>query len=417
MRMRKSLPAHGRSKESVLDELRALKRDDADWKHGKVPLYVFKANDEVDAVGRAAFNEYFSENALGGKRAFPSVRKMEEDVVEMALSLFRAPDGARGFMTTGGSESIIQAVLTCRDWTRRRKKSSGGRANIVAPYSAHPAFDKAARLMDIEVRRVPVGKDLRADAAAMAKRIDDATIMLVGSAPAFPYGVIDPISELGALAEQSGVWLHVDGCVGGYLAPFVRMNGGDIPDFDLSVPGVSSLSADLHKFGFCPKPASTVFYASEDKADCHPFDFDTWPNGRFVTGTITGTRPAGGVAGAWAVFQHLGIEGYREIARRLMAFVGEYRAGIERIPGLKVLGSPHLSIVAYGSDELDIYRVAERMAENGWIPGLVREPKAIHRMMSMLHADALGPYLADLRTAVGEVRKEAPAASALKASY
>jgi sphinganine-1-phosphate aldolase len=415
--MRKTLPARGRPQGAVLDELRAMKSGDSDWQGGRVPLFVFKATDELYETGRAAFMEYFTENALGGRRAFPSVKRMEDEVVEMALSLFNAPDDAQGFMTTGGTESIIQAVQTCRDWTRAQRKEPHLRGNIVAAYSAHPAFDKGAKLMDLEVRRAPVGPDLRADPAAIEALIDDQTMMIVGSAPSFPYGCIDPISELGLLAERRGLWLHVDACVGGYLAPFVKMIGRDIPTFDFAIPGVSSLSADLHKFGFTPKPASTVFYRTADKAEHHSFDFSGWPNGRFLTSTIVGTRPAGGIAAAWANFEFLGIDGYKQIARDLMTFIDTYKAGIREIRSLDILGDPHLSIVAYGSSEVDVFRVAEVMQAKGWVPGLVQQPKAIHRMMSMLHAPSLDAYLSDVRAAVGVVRQESGGASSIKASY
>ena len=415
--MRMKLPEHGRQQEDVLAEMRSLKAGDCDWQHGRAPLFVFKASEPLYEMGRAAFFEFFSENALGAGRAFPSVKKMENEVVAMALDLFGAPDAAQGFMTTGGTESIIQAVQTCRDWARHHRGDSRHRGNIVAPVSAHPAFDKAAKLMDLEVRRVAVGAEFRADVAAMDAAIDEDTIMLVGSAPCFPYGVIDPIAELGALAERRDVWLHVDACVGGYLAPFVRMIGRDIPDFDFRVQAVRSLSADLHKFGFCPKPASTVFYRAPELARFHHFDFNQWPNGRFLTSTLVGTRPAGGVAGAWATFQFLGVEGYKKVATDLMGFVDAYRAGISAIDGLKVLGNPHLSIVAYCSDEFDIFRVAELMSEKGWLPGLLQQPKGIHRMMSMVHAVSLDEYLADLRIAVEQVRRTAPAKSSIQATY
>jgi sphinganine-1-phosphate aldolase len=415
--MRKKLPATGRTREAILAEMRALKSDDADWRHGRVPLFVFKASDEVYEVGRDAFFEFFSENALGGRRAFPSVKLMEDEVIAMALGLFNAPDDAHGFMTTGGTESITQAVQTCRDWTRSQRKAPAFHGNIVAAESVHPAFNKAAGLMDLEVRRAPVGPDLAADPAAIEALIDDETIMIVGSAPSFPYGVVDPISELGTIAEKRGIWLHVDACVGGYLAPFVRMLGRDIPAFDFAVAGVSSLSADLHKFGFTPKPASTVFYRSADRAAHHGFDFDQWPNGRFLTSTIVGTRPAGGVAAAWATFEFLGVEGYKQIARDLMAFVDAYKSGIRAIDGLEILGAPHLSIVAYGSKAFDIFRVAEVMQAKGWVPGLVQKPKGIHRMMSMLHAPVLDAYLADVRAAVGVVRQQGDSESAIKATY
>jgi sphinganine-1-phosphate aldolase len=411
-------PHAGRPQSEVLAEIRAMKAKDADWQHGRVPLYVFKATDAVTEVGRDAFFEFFTENALGGRRAFPSVKRMEDEVIEMALDLFHAPDGAQGFMTTGGTESIIQAVQTCRNWERTRRGDPVHRGNIVGAESLHPAFNKAAQLMDLSVRRVPVGPDLRADFVAIEEAIDEDTILLVGSAPCFPYGTIDPIMAMGELAQRRNIWLHVDACVGGYLAPFAKQIGRDIPDFDFIVPGVSSISADLHKFGFCPKPASTVFYRTSEKAQVHGFDFNDWPNGRFLTGTLVGTRPAGGVAAAWATFNFLGREGYRQIARDLMAFVDAYKVGVSEIAGLQILGKPDLSIVAYGSDELDIFRVAEVMSEKGWLPGLVQKPKAIHRMMSMLHAPSLPEYLSDLRAAVGVVRQAgSQQAAAIKATY
>jgi glutamate/tyrosine decarboxylase-like PLP-dependent enzyme len=415
--MRTKMATKGRAREEVLAELRGFKAGDIDWAHGRAPLFVFKGDDEAHEVGRDAFFEYFSENALGAKRAFHSVRRMEEEVVDMALDLFQAPESGCGFMTTGGTESIVQAVQTCRDWTREQRGVPRARFNIVAPESLHPAFDKAARLMDLEIRRAPVGTDLRADVKAMQALIDGDTMMLVGSAPCFPYGVIDSIADIGALAEQHGLWLHVDACVGGYLAPFARSIGRDIPDFDFSVPAVCSISADLHKFGFCPKPASTVFYRDPDKARLHAFDFNAWPNGRFTTPTIVGTRPAGGVAAAWATMQYLGVEGYERVARELMDFIDRYKAGVSAIEGLEVLGRPHLSIVAFGAQEFDIFAVAERLAAKGWLPGLVQRPKAIHRMMSLLHEPSLDEYLADVRACVAAVRAESGARSLLEATY
>lgn len=415
--MRTPFPETGQTKEDVLTALRALKTNDNDWKRGRLPLYLFDAGEDVYEMGRAAFFEFFKENALGKNRAFPSVLKMENDIIDMGLGLLHGGDDARGFMTTGGTESIIQAVQSCRDHFRKRRGNPTLRGNIVAAVSVHPAFDKAARLMDLEVRRTPVSPDFRADPAAIEARIDDDTIMIVGSAPCFPYGVIDPIAELGALAQRRDIWLHVDACVGGYVAPFARMIGRAIPAFDFEVPGVCSISADLHKYGFCPKPASTVYYRDGDCAEFHAFRFDAWPSGLFYTPTICGTRPAGGVAAAWAMFHYLGLEGYKRIATELMAFTDDYRAGIEAIPGLKVVANPHLSIVAFTADDIDIYRVAELMSAKGWLPGLLKDPKAIHRMMSLVHQPVLDEYLSDLRTAVEEVRASGATARAIEATY
>lgn len=414
--MRNRLPATGREWAQLDRELTEMARGDADWRHGRTPLYVFYANDAVARIARNAYLKFFSENALGGKRAFHSIKRMEDEIIDMALDLLQAPDGACGAMTTGGSESIFLAVKACRDWSRANRTGLT-RPNLVVPYSAHPAFNKAGAAMDIEIRRQPVGPDLRADVAALAAAIDDQTIMLVGSAPCFPHGVIDPIAELGQLAGARGLWLHVDACVGGYFAPFARMLGYPIPDFDFAVPGVTSISADLHKFGYAAKPASTVFYRDPDRFQHQLFDFDQWPNGRFVTATLAGTRPGGAIAAAWAVMNYLGRQGYLEVAERCLKMVRGYIDGIDAIEGLQVWGKPDLSIISFGSDVLDIYAVAERMQSRGWLPGLVRAPRAMHLMLSLLHEPVQAEYLEHLRTAVAEVRAGLAGGEQMRASY
>ena len=414
--MRTTLPPVGLSRDEIFARMRALSAGDIDWRRGRVPLYVFKANDEIAALGRDAFVEFFTENGLGGKRAFHGLKKMEDDIVAMGLSLFHAPDDAAGFFTTGGSESIISAVMACRDYGRRQTGRADQRGNIVLPFSAHPAFTKAARLMDLELRRVPVAANYRADVVAMSRAIDADTMMLVGSAPCFSYGTIDPIAALGRLAQERGMWLHVDACVGGYLAPFVAEAGYPVPTFDFAVPGVTSLSADLHKFGFCPKPASTVFYRSADRAACQPFEMDDWPGGKFATATLVGTRPGGAMAGAWATLQGMGEQGYVSTARQIMELAAAYRRGIEAI-GLTIVGEPDLSILCFTSSDCDMLRVSEVMATRGWLPGLVREPRAMHLMLSMLHAPAREDYLRDLRDAVTQARKESGKTAKVDVTY
>ena len=394
-------PETGTNRELVMARLRELKAGDVDWRDGRASMFMFKANDEVSRLGQDAYVEYFNENALGSTSAFPSVRKMETEVVQMALDLFKAPEGARGYMTTGGTESIIQAVQSCRNWSRAARGQPAHRGNIVAFETVHPAFDKAANLMDLEVRRIPVDPWTAPSVAALESAIDTDTILLVGSAPNYPYGSIDPIAELGELAQRRALWLHVDACVGGYLAPFARQIGRALPTFDFSIAGVSSMSADLHKYGFCPKPASTVLYRTADQAKQQVFDADVWPSGRFVTTTLVGTRPAGGVAAAWAMIHFLGAEGYRAIASELMASIDAYVDGIHSIDGLRVVGKPDLAVVAFTSDQVDMMRVAGKMSGKGWLPGLIRKPTGIHRMMSMLHAGSNDQFLADLREVVG----------------
>jgi glutamate/tyrosine decarboxylase-like PLP-dependent enzyme len=402
MTERIAFPDRGTARDAILTELERLAAGDTDWRGGRVPLYMFGSTDAVAGIGRDAFMAFFSENALGARRAFPSLRRMEEEVVAMALDLFSGPEGATGRMTSGGTESIVLAVKACRDSARARRGDPAHRGNLVLPETAHPAFDKAAAMMDLPVRRVPVGGDLRADPVAMGAAMDADTILLVGSVPCFPYGVVDPIPALAELAARRGVWLHVDACVGGYFAPFARALGRPIPAFDFANPGVASLSADLHKFGFCPKPASTLFFRDEAGAAAGGIDLDVWPNGRFATGTLVGTRPGGAVASAWAVLRFLGREGYMAIAERLLAMADGYVAGINAIPGMRVFGAPDLSILAFGADGRDMEAVAAGMARRGWVPGLVRRPPGLHLMRSLLHEPARAAYLADLAAATGE---------------
>lgn len=403
--MRTTFPEHGSAKADITAALARLRENDADWRGGRVPLYVFGSRPDVAEIGRDAFMEFFSENALGARRAFKSVGRMEQDVLGMALDLFHAPETATGFMTSGGTESILLAVKASRDFARAAKAKPNG--NIVLPESAHPAFDKAAHLMDLEVRRIPVESDLRADTKAMANAIDIDTILIVGSAPCFPYGVIDPIAELAELATSRDLWLHVDACVGGYLAPFAKDIGRPIPEFDFHLPGLASLSADLHKFGFCPKPASTVLFRDEKRADCAGFDLDVWPSGRFKTNTLVGTRPAGGVAAAWAVMNYLGRDGYRAIAERLMTMRDAYVSGIEAIPGLRVYGKPELTILSFGGEHIDIASVAAFMENRGWVPGMIKTPPGLHMMASLLHEPAREAYLSGLRLAVASAAANA----------
>jgi len=400
-------PETGQPADRIAALMDAMKSADANWRAGRVPLYVFGATPAVAEVGRDAFMAFFTENVLGAKRAFGSLKRMEEEVIAMALDLFHGPEGATGNMTSGGTESIVMAVKACRDFNRATRKNPTHRGNIVLPLTAHPAFDKGANLMDLEIRRTPIADDLRADPAAMEAAMDADTIMLVGSTPCFPYGVVDPIPALSDLALRKNTWLHVDACVGGYFAPFAKALGRPIPDFDFANPGVMSLSADLHKFGFCPKPASTVFYRDAEKHAAQALDLDVWPNGRFVTNTMVGTRPGGGVAAAWAVLNFLGRAGYMAIAERMLAMRDAYVEGIEAIPGMTVFGRPDLSILAFGAPAKDADSIAAGMAARHWVPGMVRTPPGLHLMMSLLHEPAREDYLRDLAAAVAEAKPAA----------
>jgi len=395
------LPAEGSDWPKLKTEMLSRGQNDAKWREGKTAVYVFNAGEDVAQVQKEAYTMYMSENGLG-PAAFPSLKEMEDEVIAMALSLLHGSTDAGGSITSGGTDSITMAVKTARDYARSEKNLTG-KANIVLPYSAHPAFDKAAMMMDLELRKIAVKSDLSADVVAMSDAIDNNTIMLVGSAPNFPYGLIDPISELGKVAEEKEVWLHVDACVGGYIAPFVRMNGADIPDFDFSVPGVSSMSADLHKYGYCAKGASTVLFRNKVLKQYMVFDCDDWPGGRMVTPTLAGTRPGGAISAAWAVMNFLGIKGYREKHKLVTDARETIEAGVKAL-GFNILGEPQLGIVAFSHDSLNVFAIYKQMFKRGWFTSLTSEPKALHLMLSPFHASVTDIYLSDLKSSVEQVK-------------
>jgi glutamate/tyrosine decarboxylase-like PLP-dependent enzyme len=412
---RPELPRHGTAWPALREELVAKGSRDVDWRRARTAVYVFHAGDEVLNVAKEAYALYQSENALG-PMAFPSLKEMEAEVVGMGLSLLHAPEGAAGSMTSGGTESILMAVKACRDEARSKGVDTNG-ADLVIPRSAHPAFDKAAHYLGLRIVRVPVAADLRADVAAMAAAIGPRTLMIVGSAPCFPYGLVDPIRALSDVALDRNVWLHVDACVGGYFAPFARMNGVPVPDFDFEVPGVRSISADLHKYGYAAKGASTIFHRTEAQWEHQVFRFDDWPAGGMTTPTLAGTRPGGAIASAWAVLRHLGVDGYREKARLVCETRAKLCDAIRAIDGMIVHGDPQLGLYAYGSTKNDPYAIWGGLVRRGWFSGLTTEPRGIHQMLSPAHADVADEYLADLREVIADVAATGATAKDVKAQY
>jgi glutamate/tyrosine decarboxylase-like PLP-dependent enzyme len=387
-------------------------RGDVRWREGKTAVYVFNAGPEVERVQKEAYALFMSENGLG-PMAFPSLKRMEDEVAGFGLSLLHAPDDAVGTITAGGTDSITMALKAARDYARKRKGVRGP-LNIVLPRSAHPAFDKAAAVMEIEVRRTPL-KAFLADPTAIDAAADAATVMIVGSAPCFPYGLIDPIAALSDLAVARDLWLHVDACVGGYIAPFVRLNGADIAPFDFELAGVRSISADLHKYGYCAKGASTVFFRSAELQKFMIFDFNDWPGGRMVTPTLAGTRPGGAISAAWAVMNFLGVAGYRAKQGLVTGARERIEAGVRAL-GFTVLGVPQLGIVAFSHDEVNGLAVWAKLRERGWFTSMTSEPAGLHLMLSPFHAEVADVYLADLEWALGAV-KAAAAPAAAEARY
>jgi glutamate/tyrosine decarboxylase-like PLP-dependent enzyme len=326
---------------------------------------------------------------------FPSLRKMQDDLVQISLSLLGGGRDACGTVTSGGSESVMLAVRSAFRAFRARRPQVR-RPHLLLPASAHPAYDQAAELMGLEVIRVAIGGDYRASVEALAQCIEHETMMIVASAPSLPFGTIDPVEELARIARERDVWLHVDACIGGFLAPHVARFMTGVPRFDLSIPGVRSLSADLHKFGYAANGASVVLYADTEDQAHQFFEYSDWPKGLYRTETLSGMLPGGAVAAAWAVMHYLGETGYRALAQRVMHLRDRYIEGIGRIRGLHVLGAPHLSVIAFGSDEFDIHGVGDAMQARGWHISRLLNPAALHMTVTPVHDQGVDAYLEDL---------------------
>jgi len=413
---RPALPEQGMAWDALERELVEAKRDDVDWQRGRAPAFIHYAGEEVLQASKKAFMHYFSENGLG-LRAFKSLAKFESEVVDWGLGLLHGGADARGAMTTGGTESIFLAVKAARDaHAERHGANTAARPTIVMARSAHPAFEKAAHFLGLEPIRTPLAAGFLADPAAIAARIDERTAMVVASAPAYPHGVMDPIEAVAAVARERGAWMHVDACVGGYLAPFAAMLGAPIPPFDFAVPGVVSISADLHKYGYAAKGASTLFFADAKSFARMGYAFDGWPRGQYFTNTLVGTRPGGSIASAWAVMKTLGRQGYLDVTRRVLATRRAYQEGVEAL-GFRTLGDPQLSILAFGSERHDIAAVGKAMNARGWLTGYVRDPDGIHLMLNLTHEPVVGRYLEDLAAASAEAAAAGPSGETVRPVY
>ena len=404
--MTKTIPARGRPWEALSAELEAAKQGDYAWKKGRVPLYVYWLNEELARVQQQAYEAYWSENALG-MRAFPSLKRLEDEVIGMGLSLLHAPDGAGATFTSGGSESIFLALRAAREKARIERGIET--PNIVIPQTAHLTFNRAAMFQQIEVRRIPTGANFQADVAGMEEAIDDNTVALVGSAPNYPFGVVDPIDSIASLAASRGLWMHVDACVGGFLAPWAKRLGEPLPDWDFSVPGVTSISADLHKYGMAAKGASLMMVRDAALREFHKFESRAWERGLYAGYSTTGTRPGGAIAAAWATMNFLGEEGYLECARKILHARDVMVAGIGAIPGLEVLRPYGMCIFVWRATDpaIDHNTLAAALDRRGWLVSRQSQPDGFHLALNPVHDEIAEEYVADVGAAVREVRGQA----------
>ncbi len=309
-----SLPKKGTPKETVLSKLRALKTDDADWHKGQMFGLIYEAGQEVEELVKEAATTFMIENALS-PMAFPSLLKMETEVVSMVVSMMEGDDEAVGSVTSGGTESIIMAVKSARDWARVEHPEIKN-PEMIAPVTAHPAWNKAAHYLGLKIIMTPVNEEYRADVAAIRNAITENTIILGATAVTYPHGMVDPIAAIGEIAVEKNLWFHVDACLGGLILPFLRKLGYDIQAYDFRVPGVKSISADIHKYAYTPKGISTVLYRNSELRKHQFFIYADWPGGIYGTPSLSGARPGGTIASAWSVMHYLGEEGFLKLAKK-----------------------------------------------------------------------------------------------------
>ena len=397
------LSPKGRPKQDVLAAMKELGQKDVRWREGKVFSLVFYAGDEVTELLKEAYLLFFSENGLN-PTAFPSLKELETQVVAMTAALLGGDEQVVGTMTSGGTESILMAVKTAREWARAHHPEIHA-PEMILPLTAHPAFEKAAHYFRVKPVHIPVRADFRADVAAAQAAITPNTILMVGSAPSYPHGVVDPITELAQVARERHLLFHVDACVGGFMLPFVRRLGYPVPDFDFGVPGVTSMSADLHKYGYAAKGASVILYRNKALRRHQFFVYTDWPGGIYASPSMSGTRPAGPIAAAWAIMNFLGEEGYLRLADTVMKTALKIRQGVAAIPGLRVVSDPDMSLLAIASDRLNIYEVGDEMTLRGWHLDRQQFPPTLHLTVTPAHAASADDFLRDLAESAAKARR------------
>lgn len=409
----RSIPAEPRDRADVLAEItRMAEQEDAAGDAGRVSGSLYSGDHEHYAYLGEVFNRFSHANILQ-RDMYPSATKFEGEIIAMVLDLLNGDPQACGVVTGGGSESLITALYSYREVARERGVTS---PNVVMPVTAHVALDKGAHWMGIEVRHAPLTESFTADVTAMAELIDDQTIALVGSAGDYAHGLIDPIEEIAALATEHGIGMHVDGCLGGLLWPWAEELGHPVPPWDFRVPGVTSISADTHKYGYALKGTSTLLYRDKQLRAHQYFTYSDWPGGLYLSPGLAGSRSGGLVAATWAAMVTTGRHGYLQAADEILSTAARIREGIEQIDGLQVIGDP-MFVIAFmsGEPDLDIYLVNDALKAAGWRLNSLQLPAALHFCVTRPNTrDGVAEaFLQDLRKAVDYARANSgtPAAS------
>lgn len=404
------IPAEGVARDRVLEQMESFyEREKDSWEAGFVSGAVYHGDEEFIEFLNRVYAINSQSNPLHAD-VWPSTTKFEAEIVRMTAGMLGAnetDDEIVGTVSSGGTESILLAVKAYRDWARETRGIR--RPNMVIPSTAHAAFDKAAQYFGVRLISVPVAEDCRANVEAMRAAADGNTVLMVGSAPGFPHGVIDPIAELAEFARGRGIGFHTDACLGGFVLPWARQLGYPVPDFDFALPGVTSISVDTHKYGYAAKGSSVVLYRGVDLRHHQYYTTGRWSGGLYASPTFAGSRAGALSAVCWAALVSIGEAGYLEATRRILETGEAIKGGIRAIPELEVLGDP-LWVIAFKSDSLDVYRVMDVMGKKGWSLNGLFDPPAVHLAVTQRHAQpgVAERFLVDLAEAVRAV-KESPA--------
>lgn len=391
----------GKPAQDVLEEMESMRTRDVRWRDGRAFTLAYNAGPEVLALAEEAYRRFSGENALNTD-AFPSLRRMQNEVVSHGLAWVHGDADAAGFMTSGGTESLI---LTVRSALKRAEREGRdvSHANVVLPASAHAAFEKAADYFGVENRRIPVRPDWRADTDAMLAAVDSDTVLLVGSAPGYPQGVIDDIGPLASAAAERRINCHVDACMGGVTLTYMERAGEQVPAWDFRVEGVTSISIDLHKYGYSSKGAGLLLHRNKFLRADQTFVTDNWLGGVYGSSGILGTKSGGPIAAAWAVLHHLGDDGYERLTMSARRTALRIATHVEADPALELRARPDSTLLCFGvSDELrhDVFALADILNSKGWYVDKQSPPKSIHLTVNAVHETVADSFLADLDHAV-----------------
>lgn len=400
------IPLKGRKKEDIFQDLKLRKSQDFNWHNGRAFASVYDAGEEARNVIYDAYTMFLTDN-LVDPTLFPSLRDMENEVVSMCANLLQGDENVSGTLTSGGTESCMLAVKTAKFYAK--KKNPNIQPEVILPYTVHFAFLKACEYFDVKPIIIPVKDDYKVDVDAIEKAINTNTVLIVGSAPSYAYGAVDPIEEIGQVAKKHNVLFHVDGCIGGFVMAFNRKAGIPTPKYDFSVEGVTSISMDLHKYAYAAKGCSTLLFKNSEIRKSQFFISTSWTGYNAINSTLLSTKPGGPIAGAWTALNYFGEDGYLKISQDTMLATQKLLDGVKDIEGFYILGNPQTPLVSFANNKYDVFQIADELKAKGWFLSAQLSsnaaPPNLHLTVMMAHRGVENEFLSDLKEAVEKVKK------------